>query len=47
MTKKKTLLRGLRRRVAANGPGLTVAVVAMVIALAGGAFAASGALTGK
>lgn len=35
------------RRLGANGPGLTVAVIALILALAGGAFAASGALTGK
>jgi hypothetical protein len=37
-------LRRLKRRIAANGPGLTVAVIAMLIALTGGAFAAAGAL---
>jgi hypothetical protein len=36
-----------KRRLSANGPGLIVAVIAMVIALAGGAFAASGGLTPK
>jgi len=36
-----------RDRLGANGPGLTVAVIALVFALVGGAFAASGALTGK
>ena len=40
-------MKHLRRRLGANGPGLTVAVIALVIALAGGAYAASGALTGK
>ncbi len=34
----------LKRRIAANGPGLTVAVIAMLVALTGGAFAAAGAL---
>jgi hypothetical protein len=41
------LLRRLKRRLADNSPGLTVAVLAMLVALTGGAFAASGALTGK
>jgi hypothetical protein len=36
-----------RDRLGANGPGLTVAVIALVFALVGGAFAASGALTSK
>src|SRR5882724_10277399 len=36
-----------RDRLGANGPGLTVAVIALIFALAGGAFAASGVLTGK
>jgi hypothetical protein len=35
----------LRRRLGANGPGITVAVVAMLVALTGVAFAAGGALT--
>ncbi len=45
----KTLetLKGLKERLGANGPGLTVAVVAMILALTGGAFAAGGALTAK
>lgn len=34
----------LKRGIAANGPGLTVAVIAMLVALTGGAFAAAGAL---
>ncbi len=37
----------LKRRIGANGPGVTVAVIALVFALVGGAYAASGALTGK
>jgi hypothetical protein len=37
----------LKRRLGANGPGITIAVLAMLLALTGGAFAASGALTGK
>jgi hypothetical protein len=41
------LFQRLRKRLGANGPGLTVAVVAMLVALTGGAFAASGALTSK
>lgn len=36
-----------RDRLGASGPGLTVAVIALVFALVGGAFAASGGLTGK
>ena len=40
-------LHRLKRRLADNSPGLVIAVVAMLIALTGGAFAASGALTGK
>lgn len=37
----------LRKRLATNSPGLTVGVIAMLIALTGGAFAASGALSPK
>lgn len=37
----------LKDRIAANGPGLTVAVIAMLVALTGGAFAAAGALNAK
>jgi hypothetical protein len=37
----------LKRRIGANSPGLTVAVIAMLVALTGGAFAASGALNVK
>jgi hypothetical protein len=40
-------LKRLKDRLGANGPGLTLAVIAMVVALCGGAFAASGGLTGK
>jgi hypothetical protein len=40
-------IKSLGRRLGANGPGLTVAVIALVLALAGGALAASGALTSK
>jgi len=36
-----------RDRLGANGPGLTVAVIAPVFALVGGAFAASGGLNAK
>lgn len=36
-----------RDRLGANGPGLTIAVIALVFALVGGAFAAGGGLTGK
>jgi len=35
------------RKIRLNGPGLIVAVIAMIVALSGGAFAASGGLTGK
>jgi hypothetical protein len=45
--KADNLPKRLKRRLAANGPGLTVAVVAMLIALTGGAFAAAGALNAK
>jgi hypothetical protein len=41
------MLRRVKKRLGANGPGLTVAVIAMLVALTGGAFAASGALTSK
>jgi hypothetical protein len=40
-------IKALGKRTRANGPGLTVAVIALIFALAGGALAASGALTGK
>jgi hypothetical protein len=43
--KRRNILKGLKKRLGANGPGLTVAVVAMLVALTGGALAASGALT--
>lgn len=46
MRKLKALGR-LKDRLSANGPGITVAVIAMVVALTGAAFAASGSLTGK
>jgi hypothetical protein len=39
-------LEGLKERAGLNGPGITIAVIALVLALAGGAFAAAG-LTGK
>jgi hypothetical protein len=39
-------LRRLKKRIGANGPGITIAVAAMIIALTGVAFAAGGALTG-
>lgn len=41
------MLAKLKRRLGANGPGITIAVLAMLVALTGGAFAAGGALTGK
>src|SRR3982750_2585327 len=40
-------LERLKDRIAASGPGLTVAVIAMLVALTGGAFAAAGALNAK
>jgi IPT/TIG domain/Collagen triple helix repeat (20 copies) len=45
--KAQSMLRRVKKRLGDNGPGLTVAVIAMLIALTGGALAASGALTGK
>jgi hypothetical protein len=42
---KNSIFKRLKKRIGANGPGLTVAVIAMVVALAGGAFAAGGGLT--
>ena len=41
------MLHGLKRRLGANSPGITIAVLALVFALVGGAFAASGGLTSK
>jgi len=41
------VLKRFKERLAANSPGLTVAVIAMLVALTGGAFAASGGLTHK
>jgi len=40
-------LQKLKSRLGANGPGITIAVIALVFALVGGAFAASGGLTSK
>ncbi|HWI97051.1 MAG TPA: hypothetical protein VNS60_13380 [Solirubrobacterales bacterium] len=40
------MFKRLKQRLEASGPGLTVAVIAMVLALTGGAFAAAGKLTG-
>jgi hypothetical protein len=45
--KKLKALRRLKTRFSANGPGITVAVIAMLLALTGAAFGASSALTGK
>jgi hypothetical protein len=45
--KKNSKLVALRRRLGANSPGLTVAVAALVVALCGGAFAATGAVSSK
>jgi hypothetical protein len=39
--KKPAILASLRKRLSASGPGLTVAVVAMIVALAGTAYAAT------
>jgi hypothetical protein len=39
-------LKRLKKRFAASGPGLTVGVIAIVLALTGGAIAASGGLSG-
>jgi hypothetical protein len=44
--KRESMLKKLKQRLGAGGPGLTVAVIAMVLALTGGAFAAAGKLTG-
>lgn len=41
---KTGIFKRIMGRAGANGPGLTVAVIAMVVALAGGAFAAAGGL---
>ena len=38
---------GFKDRLGASGPGLTIAVIALVLALTGGAFAAAGKLTGS
>jgi len=46
MNNVKALTR-LWKRLSTNGPGITVAVIAMLVALTGVAFAAAGALTGK
>lgn len=42
-----SVFKWLRKKLSANGPALIVAVIAVVVALCGGAFAASGALTAK
>ncbi len=39
------MFKRIKQRIGANGPGLTIAVIAMVVALTGGAFAAAGKLT--
>jgi hypothetical protein len=44
---KKRRPEGLKDRILAAGPGLTVAVIALIVALAGGAFAASHATQSK
>jgi len=41
------ILSRLKDRLGANGPGVTIGVIALVVALTGGAYAASGGLTGK
>ena len=44
--KRGSMLKRFKQRLEASGPGVTVAVIAMVLALTGGAFAAAGKLTG-
>lgn len=44
---KAKLFGRMKKRLGVNGPGVTIGVIALVIALSGGAYAASGALTGK
>jgi len=44
--KKPKRLTALKKRIGANSPGIAVGVIALVIATAGGAFAASGGLSG-
>jgi hypothetical protein len=45
--KSVTFLTRLREKLSGSGPGTTIGVIALVLALTGGAYAASGALTGK
>jgi hypothetical protein len=45
--KKDSMLQRIKTRLTATGPEITVAVAAMLVALTGSAFAASGALTAK
>ena len=44
--KRGSMFKRLKQRLEASGPGVIVAVIAMVLALTGGAFAAAGKLTG-
>lgn len=44
--KRGSMFKRFKERLDASGPGLIVAVIAMVLALTGGAFAAAGKLTG-
>jgi hypothetical protein len=44
---KTNLMYKLKKRLGMQGPGVTIGVIAIVLALTGGAIAASGALTGK
>ncbi len=46
MTRTNALAR-LKRRLDINGPGITIGVIALIFALTGAAFAASGGLSGK
>jgi hypothetical protein len=44
--KRDSMFKRFKQRLEASGPGVTLAVIAMVLALTGGAFAAAGKLTG-
>jgi hypothetical protein len=45
--RSNSTFRSLQKRLSTNSPGLTVAIVALIFALTGGAFAAGGGLTSK
>jgi len=45
--RKRTVYAGLKQRLGHGSPGAVIGVIALVLALSGGAYAASGALTGK